>query len=102
MEPTMIQVTIAQTTVKEMKGLSKATQKPYHLRFQTAYAHTVDRDGNKPPYPEKFEVMLESDAAPYQPGEYLLHPSSLYIDRDGRLAVSARLAPAPRKPAAAA
>ncbi|MEL4178342.1 single-stranded DNA-binding protein [Roseateles sp. PN1] len=97
----MIQVTIAQTTVKEFKGTSKTTQKPYHLRMQAAYAHTVDKEGNKPPYPEKFEIMLDGDAQAYAPGEYTLHPSSLYIDRDGRLAVSARLAPLKRPSAAA-
>lgn len=92
----MIKVTIAQTTVRELKGTSKTTNKPYHMRFQNAYAHTVDKDGNAPPYPEKFEISLEIDQPAYAPGEYQLHPSSLYIDRDGRLAVSARLAPLKR------
>lgn len=89
----MIKVTIAQTTVRELKGTSAKTGRPYHMRFQNAYGHTVDKEGNQPPYPEKFEVQLEEDQQPYQPGDYQLHPSSLYIDRDGRLAVSARLAP---------
>ncbi|PND36612.1 heavy metal transporter [Paucibacter aquatile] len=97
----MIQITIAQTTVKEFKGNSKTTGKPYHLRMQTGYAHTVDKDGNKPPYPEKFDLMLDGEQQPYSPGDYQLHPSSLYVDRDGRLAVSARLAPVARKPATA-
>jgi hypothetical protein len=96
----MIKVTIAQTTVRELKGTSKTSGKPYHMRFQNGYAHTVDKDGNAPPYPEKFEVMLDAEQPAYAPGEYQLHPSSLYIDRDGRLAVSARLAPLTRKTAA--
>lgn len=95
----MIKVTIAQTTVRELKGTSKTSGKPYHMRFQNAYAHTVDKDGNAPPYPEKFEINLDADQAAYPPGDYQLHPSSLYIDRDGRLAVSARLAPL-KRPAA--
>jgi hypothetical protein len=98
----MIQISIAQTAVREFKGTSKTSGKPYHLRMQTGYAHTVDAEGNKPPYPEKFEIMLNADDAPYAVGEYQLHPSSLYIDRDGKLAVSARLAPLARKPAASA
>jgi len=96
----MIKVTIAQTSVREFKGNSKTTGKPYHLRMQNGYAHTVDKDGNPPPYPEKFELMLDADQQPYAPGDYQLHPSSLYIDRDGRLAVSARLAPL-KRPASA-
>lgn len=96
----MIQVTIAQTTVREFKGNSKTSGKPYHLRMQTGYAHTMDGQGNKPPFPEKFEIMLDTDAPAYAVGEYTLHPSSLYIDRDGRLAVSARLAPL-KRPASA-
>jgi len=98
----MIQVTIAQTTVRDLKGNAKLSGKPYHLRIQTAYAHTVDAQGNKPPFPEKFEIMLDADQQAYQPGNYTLHPSSLYIDRDGKLAVGARLAPLPAKSAAAA
>jgi hypothetical protein len=89
----MIKVTVAQTTVRELKGIAKASQKPYHMRFQTGYAHTVDREGNTPPYPEKFEIMLDTDQSPYTPGDYTLHPSAVYVDRDGRLAISARLTP---------
>ena len=89
----MIKITVAQATLKEVKGNSKTTGKPYHMRFQTAYAHTVDAQGNQPPYPEKFEVILDTDAPPFQPGEYTLHPSALYIDREGRLACSPRLTP---------
>ncbi|MEO8059067.1 MAG: single-stranded DNA-binding protein [Burkholderiales bacterium] len=89
----MIKITVAQTTVKELSGTSKTTGKPYHMRFQNAYAFTVDREGNTPPYPEKFEISLDKDAAPYAPGDYTLHPSALYLDRDGRLACSPRLTP---------
>ena len=90
----MIAITVAQTTLKEIKGSSKTSGKPYHLRIQTAYAHTVDKEGNKPPYPEKFEIILDNDALAYPPGDYTLHPSAMYIDRDGRLTCSPRLTPA--------
>lgn len=96
----MIRVTVAQTTVRELKGTSKNTGKPYHMRFQNGYAHTVDKEGNTPPFPEKFEISLDTDQQPYAPGEYQLHPSAVYVDRDGRLAISARLTPLPKKPAA--
>ena len=93
----MIEVTIAQTTVRELKGTSAKSGRPYHMRFQTGYAMTVDKDGNKPPFPEKFEISLDSDQPAYAPGVYTLHPSAIYVDRDGRLAVSPRLAPAAPK-----
>jgi len=96
----MITITVAQTTVKEMKGIGKTSGKPYHLRFQTAYAHTVDKDGNAPPFPEKFEVILDADQPAFLPGQYTLHPSAVYIDRDGRLACSPRLTPKPAAPKA--
>ena len=92
----MIQVTIAQTGIREFKGTAKVSGKPYHLRVQTGYAHTVDGQGNKPPFPEKFELMLDTDQAPYPVGEYQLGPNSVYVDRDGRLAVSAHLVPVKR------
>lgn len=96
----MIKITVAQSTVRELSGTSAKTGKPYALRFQTGYAHTVDKDGNTPPYPEKFEISLDRDQQPYTPGEYQLHPSAVYIDRDGRLACSARLTPIKARAAA--
>jgi hypothetical protein len=89
----MIRITVAQTTVRELRGVSKTSGKPYHMRFQTGYAHTLDADGNAPPFPEKFEISLDTEQPPYTPGDYTLHPSAVYVDRDGRLAVAARLAP---------
>lgn len=95
----MIRVTVAQTTVKELKGISRTSGKPYEMRFQTGYAHTVDEQGNAAPYPEKIEMSLEKDQSAYAPGEYQLHPSSVYVNRNGRLDISARLTPLPKKPA---
>lgn len=95
----MIKITVAQTTVKDVKGVSKTSGKPYHMRFQTAYAHTLDKDGNAPPYPEKFEVILDTDAAAYPVGDYTLSPSAIYIDQNGRLSCAPRLTPIQRKPA---
>jgi hypothetical protein len=92
----MIKVIVYQTALREMKGTSAKSGRPYHLRIQNAYAVTVDKDGNTPPVPEKFEISLDSDQPVYQPGEYTLHPSAIYVDRDGRLAISPRLAPAPK------
>ncbi len=89
----MIKITVAQTTVRELSGTSSKSGKPYAMRFQNAYAFTQDREGNTPPFPEKFEINLDRDQAPYVPGDYTLQPSAVYVDRDGRLAVSPRLTP---------
>lgn len=89
----MIKVTVAQTTVRRMKGIGKVSGKPYDMQMQTVYLHTVDRDGNTPPYPEKSEVILEADAAPYAVGDYSMHPSSVYVDRQGNASLSMRLVP---------
>lgn len=104
----MIQVSVTSTEVRNQSGNAKASGKPYSLNFQTAYVHTYDRTGKKNPYPEKVEIILEKDkdgaALFYPEGEYILAPSSLYVDRSGNLAVAPRLmakpapapAPAPR------
>lgn len=97
----MIKVTVAQSTVRQMSGTSKTTGKPYDMRFQTVYLHTVDQDGNPPPYPEKTEVILNKDQAAFPVGEYQLHPSSVYIDRNGSPAISLRLTPVAKAPAPA-
>jgi hypothetical protein len=92
----MIRITVYQTNIRELSGISEKSGKPrpYHMRFQNAYAHTVDRDGNSPPVPEKFEITLEDGQSAYPVGEYTLQPSALYVGRDGRLACTPRLTPA--------
>lgn len=89
----MIRFTVYNQPTRRMSGIGKTSQKPYDLTFQTVYAHTVDRDGVAPPVPEKLEVILEKDAQPYAPGDYTLHPSAVYVDRDGKLQCSPRLVP---------
>lgn len=97
----MIKVTVYQTTVREMRGVGKTSGKPYHLRIQNVYVHTIDRDGNSPPVPEKIELFLDDDQEPWAVGDYQLHPSSLYVTREGKLQCSPRLVPLVRKAASA-
>jgi hypothetical protein len=91
----MLKVTITSASFREMKGTGKVSGKPYHMAMQTAYLHTIDRDGVHAPFPEKTEISLEKDEQGlfmnYQPGEYTLHPSSVYVDRDGKVAATLRL-----------
>lgn len=102
----MIQVSVTSTEVRNQSGNAKATGKPYSLNFQTAWAHTFDKNGVKNPYPEKIEIILDKDkdgAAIYYPvGEYVLGQSSVYVDRSGNLAISPRLVPFKPAPRAAA
>lgn len=91
----MIQVSVTSTEVRNQSGNAKASGKPYSLNFQTVWLHTYARNGVKNPYPEKTEIILEKDAngaAQYYPiGEYVLAPESIYVDRGGNAAISARL-----------
>jgi len=89
----MIRIAITSPDVREMKGIGKTSGKPYHMRFQTAHAFTVDKDGVQSEFPDKFEIILDADQVPYQRGTYLLQPSSLYVSRDGRIECNPRLAP---------
>lgn len=103
----IIQVSVTSTEVRNQSGTSKASGKAYSLNFQTAWFHTVDRQGVKNPYPEKAEIILEKDAQGaalfYPVGEYTLAPQSVYVDRSGNVAISPRLVPlkATPRPAAA-
>jgi hypothetical protein len=88
----MTKITIASSDIRNMKGVGKLSQKPYDLNFQTAYVHTSDKAGHLNPYPEKVELMLEKDSstgAPisYAVGDYVLADSSIYVDRQGNLAL---------------
>ena len=93
----MIKVSVTSTEVRNQSGNAKATNKPYSLNFQEVWVHTSDRKGNPNPYPEKVEVILEKNeqgAALFYPvGEYALSPNSIYVDRNGSLAISPRLVP---------
>lgn len=93
----MIQVSVTSTEVRNQSGTAKASGKPYSLNFQTAWLHTLDRQGVKNPYPEKAEIILEKDAQGaalfYPVGEYTLAPQSVYVDRSGNVAIAPRLVP---------
>ncbi|MFS2101961.1 single-stranded DNA-binding protein [Variovorax sp. Varisp85] len=93
----MIKVSIPAVVTRNMTGIGKTSQKPYNLEFQTVYVHTIGKDGKPAPFPEKLEIILDRNEQGqplvYAVGEYLLHPSSLYVDRTGSLAVAPRLAP---------
>lgn len=84
----MIKITILTTDVRNNSGISKTSGKPYDMNFQTAYAHTFDKKtGKENPYPEKIEITLEKNHAGqpevFAPGEYVLHPASLYVGKFG-------------------
>ncbi len=101
----MIQVSVTSTEVRNQRGTAKASGKAYDLNFQTVWFHTHDRQGNKNPYPEKSEIILEKNeqgqALFWPVGEYTLSPSSVYVDRSGNLAIAPRLVPLKPKAAAA-
>lgn len=91
--PTKIFVTSPE--IREMKGIGKTSNKPYHLRFQNAHAFTTSVDGVVAEFPDKFEIMLEDGQFPYQRGYYTLAPSAIQVSRDGKLEVRPRLLAVP-------
>ncbi len=94
----MLKATVVSSETRNMQGLAKLTNKPYSMFIQTVYFHTFDKSGNPNPFPEKAEIILEKDEVGnpkyYAVGEYVLHPSSLYLDRNGSLVVAPKLVPA--------
>lgn len=86
----MIRIQIAQVPSRRT-GENKTTGKHYDFTTQVGYAYTVDKDGNPPLHPEKFEFFV--DGGGYPPGDYTLHPSAFYV-KDGKLSfMPNRLAP---------
>jgi Helix-destabilising protein len=92
----MIKVTVHSAELRHIHGNAKATGKPYSMFSQVVYFHTLGRDGNPNPFPEKGEILVEKDSVgqgiPYAPGDYLLHPNSFYVGRNGALEVAPKLA----------
>ena len=92
----MIKIAITSPDIREMKGIGKTSNKPYHMRFQTGHAFTVDpATGAVAEFPDKFEITLEDGQAPYARGSYMLSPSALFVGREGRMEVRPRLVPVP-------
>jgi len=81
----MIKIEVKSTEVRTINGTSKKTGKPYTIRDQEAYAHTLDKDGKPRAYPERISLQLEGDQPPFDPGTYHLSPSSVYVGDFGRL-----------------
>lgn len=90
-----MKIVVTSAEIVERKGVAKVSGKEYHLRIQTAYAFTVSPEGVIPPFPDKFEILLEADHAPYAVGNYDLSPSAVFVSREGRLEVRPRLTPVP-------
>lgn len=102
----MIRVSVKSTEVRNQSGVAKGSGKQYSLDFQTVWMHTVDRNGQPNPYPEKVEIILpknDQGAALFYPaGEYVLAPQSLYVGRNGDLQISPRLTALKAEPKPAA
>jgi len=91
-----ILIQIHSASLREIAYTDKRTGQPARLITQTAYLHTVNENGERGPVPDKFEIVLpKGQTVAYPVGLYTLHPSAVYVDRNGRLSVSPRLAPAP-------
>lgn len=92
----MIKVTVVSDKVRDFKGVGKASGKPFHMHMQEIWAHLYDKQGNLNPFPEKSEIKLDADergnVQPYVPGEYQLHPTSLFMGQYG-LEVAPKLIP---------
>jgi len=95
-----VQVETASFSLKE--GTSAKTGKPYSIRDQEAWMYCYDRDGKPHSHPQRIRLTLDDDQSPYAPGNYILDPSSIYVDRFGQPSLRARLRPSPAAPVAKA
>ncbi len=101
----MLKVSILSPVAKAITWGAKPGREAGSMRVQEAWVYQVQRDGTPEPFPVKVEIsldrakvdaggrVLEPEQAPYVRGDYTLHPSSVYVGRDGRPAVSLRLTP---------
>lgn len=90
--------TILQVFSASLREIAFTDKKGQPAKFftQIAYLHSVNELGEKGPVPDKFELALPRGATVgYAPGMYTLHPSSVFVDRNGKLTVSPRLVPEP-------
>ena len=75
-----VPVEVKSADVELKRGTSKAG-KPYEIREQHAYINLGKA------YPVEFRFSLDEGRAAYSPGNYIVDPSCLYVDRYGQLAL---------------
>lgn len=83
-------IEITKTTVETISGKSNKTGNEFSFRKQECWFHSP-----KEAYPSKTEIILNNDMTPYPVGMYVLCDSSIYVDRNGRLAINPVLKPIP-------
>lgn len=102
----MIKVTVTKPTAKVVSWSANDVRPAGSMRTQEIWFHTVEEDGSPSFAPVRTEIILDRakvnketgeiltpEQAPYAAGEYVLHPSSVYVDRLGKPAFSVRLTP---------
>jgi hypothetical protein len=88
-----IQIEVRDVTVAVKEGVSQKTGKPFKIREQAAWGWFYDMKGEKNPYPSSIRLTLEDDQPPYEPGMYVLAPTSFYADRFNQVSCRAKLMP---------
>jgi hypothetical protein len=86
----MLRIEVPADSVRQ---ITSKNGKAYTL--QSGYVHTFSRNGQLHPHPVRAEWFIDRDEQPAPAGVYLLAPASIYVDRQGRLAVAPKLVPAP-------
>lgn len=87
----MLKIQVETMVVAAKNGTSAKTGKPYSIREQEAWMFGYDREGKPHPHPQRIRLTLDDDQKPYEIGEYILDPSSIYVDRFNQIAIRARL-----------
>ncbi|MDO9449342.1 MAG: single-stranded DNA-binding protein [Rugosibacter sp.] len=88
-----IKIEVSSAEVLTKSGIAAKTGKPYTIREQEAYAHTVSQDGTPQKYPSRIKVMLKDNQQPYAPGFYTIAPESFFVDRFDSLDIGLILRP---------
>lgn len=79
-----LKIEVKTTDVETFSGIAAASKKPYTINKQAAWLHTPTE-----PYPTKIELMLKDATKPYQLGVYGIDfEKSVYVDRNGRMAIT--------------
>jgi hypothetical protein len=90
-EIAMLVIEVERADVQERTG-TRDNGQPWKIRNQVVYAHMYDAEtGALKRYPTEVKLRLVDDAKPYQPGFYILSPTSIFSDRYDALAVDAHL-----------
>lgn len=88
----MWKVEVESPKIETKNGTSAKTGRTYSIREQEAWLYAYDGEGKLYKHAQRIKLTLPDDQpAAYVPGQYYVHPGSVYVDKYSQASIKTRL-----------